>query len=97
MIRSALLVCLACAALATAQSQTSFQDAAWLWVMDQHTQLGIPDASIDIGPGRACLNVEKKPENLNWTAHFKTGPAGRVLVHDLPQQFSCRVLDMRSP
>jgi hypothetical protein len=59
--------------------------------MDQHTTLGVPGASIDIGPGKECLKIEKASGNVTWTAHYRTGPAGRVLIDGLPQQFSCRV------
>jgi hypothetical protein len=59
--------------------------------MDQHTTLGVAGASIDIGPGKECLKVEKTSGNVTWTAHYRTGPGGRVLIDGLPQQFSCRV------
>jgi hypothetical protein len=76
---------------ASAQRRDAGQERTWLWVMDQHTALGVPRASIDIGTGKECLKGEKTSENVTWTAHYRTGPAGRVLIDRLPQQFSCRV------
>jgi hypothetical protein len=86
-----LALCLFGVACGAAQTRDAGQGATWLWVMDQHTALGVPGASIDIGPGKECLKVEKTSPSVTWTAHYTTGPAGRVLIAGLPQQFSCRV------
>ncbi|MFL6351958.1 MAG: hypothetical protein ACJ74Z_08930 [Bryobacteraceae bacterium] len=51
----------------------------------------MPGASVDFGPGNACLSVEKAKEPVVWTAQYKTGSAGRVLIAPLPRQFSCRI------
>jgi hypothetical protein len=48
-------------------------------------------AFVDVGQGKECFKVEKNSGNVTWTAHYIAGPAGRVLVHGLPDQFSCRV------
>jgi hypothetical protein len=75
----------------TEQTNSPARHKSWLWVIDAYTHIGVPGASIDFGPGNACLSVEKPKEPVVWTAHFKTGPAGRVLIDPLPRQFSCRI------
>lgn len=90
-VYKAAIMYLLSAGLAGAQKPVAAEASIWLWVMDQSTELGVAVASVDIGPGKACLSVEKKSGNASWTAHYTTGPAGRVLVHGLPQQFSCRI------
>ncbi len=47
-------------------------------------------ASIEIGPGTACVGVSKLAD-AQWTARYVTEPAGRVLIQGLPREFSCRV------
>jgi hypothetical protein len=91
LVCKAVSLCFFCGACAGGQSRDARQEETWLWIIDQHTALGVPGASIDIGPGKECLKVEKTPGNVTWTAHYTTGPAGRILTHGLPQQFSCRV------
>jgi hypothetical protein len=72
--------------VALAQVPPANQKPTWLWAMDENTNIGIVGASVD-------LRTEKKTD---WTAHFLTGRAGRVLVHRpfycLPDGgVSCRV------
>ena len=83
-------LCLLWAAPTLAQSGRAEQEPTWLWVKDDHTHLGIAGVSVEIGPGRACLGPVKFAD-AKWTAHYVTGPAGRVLTHGLPGSFSCRV------
>jgi hypothetical protein len=78
-------------ACAAAQGRDAGKGPTWLWVRDQHTALGVAGAFVDIGMGKECLKGEKTSGNVTWTAHYRTGPAGRVLIDGLPQQFSCRV------
>jgi len=92
------LLCLICAPPICAQDGHGMEQTnsparhkSWLWVIDNDTQLGVAGASVDFGPGNACLSVEKPKEPVFWTAHYKTGPAGRVLIDPLPRQFSCRI------
>lgn len=75
---------------ASAQARDSRQAPTWLWVVDEETELGIAGAWVDTGPGRACLG-RTDAGAVNWSAHFKMGPAGRILTYGLPDQFSCRV------
>jgi len=62
----------------------------FLWVVDEGTGLGIPGAAVDVGPGKICVG---KPDNtwVSWTAHYVTGPAGRVESPPFFDWFSCRV------
>jgi hypothetical protein len=58
--------------------------------MDRGTNLGIPRASVEIGPGETCIG-RTGAAAANWSARYVTGPAGRVPIHGLPKKFSCRV------
>jgi hypothetical protein len=53
----------------------------WLWVQDDDTHVGIPDASVDIWP----------EGDRNAVAHYKTGRAGRLMIAGVPARFECRV------
>jgi len=83
-------LCLFAAPATLAQGRRTEPQQTWLWVIDQRTSLGIPGASVDIGPGATCLG-RAQLGHAKWTAHYVTGPAGRVLTQGLPQDFSCRV------
>src|SRR5437879_4467122 len=72
----------------SAQSRGSEPLPTWLWVIDWRTDLGISGASVEIGPGEICLG-RTDTAAANWTAHYVTGPAGRILTHGLPDEFSC--------
>jgi len=98
LVCESVLLCLVCAPPMRAQDRdrreqtnSPARNKSWLWVIDNYTRLGVPGASVDFGPGNACLSVEKPKEPVVWTAHYKTGPAGRVLIDPLPRQFSCRI------
>lgn len=65
-------------------------EPAFLWVIDQNTGLGVPGASVAIGPGKACVGLTD-PQIPNWTAHYVTDTAGRVSLQSRPSEFSCRV------
>lgn len=56
--------------VALAQVPPANQKPTWLWVMDANTNIGVVGASVDL----------RKDKNTDWTAHFITGRAGRVLV-----------------
>jgi hypothetical protein len=73
------------------QTNPPARHKSWLWVIDTYTHIGVAGASVDFGPGNACLSVEKSKRPGVWTAHYKTGSAGRVLIDPLPRQFSCRI------
>jgi len=45
---------------------------------------------VETGPGDSCLE-RTNTATANWTAHYVTGPAGRILTYRLPDKFSCRV------
>ena len=77
---------------ATEQTNLLGRPKAWLWVKDTYTGIGVAGASVDFGSGRACLSVEKPKEPVVWSAHYKTGPAGRVLIDPLGLRFSCRIV-----
>ena len=79
-----------CLPLPTARLYAAGHKPTWLWVRDEYTELGIPGASVDVGPEVRGGPMELAPET-KATAHYETGSAGRVLVYDLPKQFSCRV------
>ena len=72
----------------TSKSQTA--ERAWLWVLDDNTGLGVPGASVDVGPGNSCIGTTSKA-SVNWTAHYVTGPAGRAASQPFFEWFSCRV------
>ncbi len=76
--------------LASAVYTGSHTDQFFLWVVDDSTGLGVPGAAVDIGPGRNCVG---KPDHgdATWTAHYVTGPAGRVGTQAFFGWFSCRV------
>src|SRR5438552_13878174 len=73
-----------------AQVASKPAEPAYLWVLDQNTGLGVPGASVAIGPGTACVGLTD-PEIPNWTAHYVTNAVGRIPVRALPSRFSCRV------
>jgi len=77
-------------AVAQTQHHSNAEKARWLWVKDYITGIGVPTASVDIGPGDKCLGHTGLTD-VNWTAHYTTNAAGRVLVRGLPQKLSCRV------
>jgi hypothetical protein len=66
------------------------EPTTWLWVKDQQTELGVPGASVEIGPGERCLG-RVQVTDVNWVAHYLTGSAGRVRSDHLPKEFSRRV------
>src|SRR3954453_20058759 len=91
-------LCLICTAPILAQSGNAIErtnlpnrSKVWMWVKDTSTGIGVAGAAVDLGPGKACLSVEKRKETPVWTAHYRTGPAGRVLIDPLPGWFSCRI------
>lgn|GEM_PF-3566452 len=88
--RKVVVLFVLCLPFATLHLQAAEQEPRWLWVRDQYTELGISGASVDVGPGVRGGPMELSPES-KVTAHYQTGRAGRVLVHDLPDGFSCRV------
>jgi hypothetical protein len=57
--------------VALAQVSPANRKPTWLWVMDENTNIGIEGASVDL----------RKENETDWTAHFITGRAGRVLVN----------------
>lgn len=83
------LYILGCTAEA-AQRVASEPHPTWLWVKDWHSEIGIAGASVEIGPGSMCLG-QTKLADVKWTAHYVTGPAGRVKTNGIPQTFSCSV------
>jgi hypothetical protein len=92
------LLCFVCGLPMRAQKRGSTEETnspgrhkSWLWVIDTYTHIGVAGASVNFGPGNACLSVEKSKRPGIWTVHYKTGPAGRVLIDPLPRQFSCRI------
>ena len=96
MRRPPLLSVIVFAAIATVfaadtKRNSSADKPRWLWVKDYYTGLGIAHASVDIASGNKCLGQTKFAE-VNWTAHYVTDAAGRVLVHGLPDKLSCRVM-----
>lgn len=75
----------------TGETSSPARHKSWLWVIDNYTHIGVAGASVDFGPGNACLSVEKSKRPGIYTVHYKTGSAGRVLIDPLPRQFSCRI------
>ena len=73
-----------------AHGASSAPEPAFLWVVDQSTGLGVPVASVDIGPEKNCVGATDT-SNVRWTAHYVTGPAGRVASETYYDWFSCRV------
>jgi len=68
----------------------SQSERAFLWVVDESTGLGVPGATVDIGPGKDCVGALSSP-STTWTAHYVTGPAGRAKSRAFLDWFSCRV------
>ena len=68
----------------------SAREPVFLWVVDQNTGLGVPEVSVAIGPGKACVGLTD-PEIPNWSAHYLTDAAGRISLPSRPSEFSCRV------
>src|ERR1700679_1324284 len=93
-IRSLLVpVLLISACLSAAAGNPATADskqARWLWVKDYYSGLGVAGASVDIAPGDKCLG-QTNSADVKWAAHYVTDAAGRVLVHGLPEKFSCQV------
>ncbi len=68
--------------IALARTPAAHQKPTWLWVMDANTNIGIV--------GR--IRDSHKGGEPGWTAHYKTGRAGRVLVdRRLPNRLLFRV------
>ena len=78
------------AAHVSAEKGATVQEPFFLRVVDQNTGIGVPGASVAIGPGDACLGLTD-PQIFNWTAHYVTDAAGRISMPTLPLKFSCRV------
>lgn len=74
----------------TRHINTSLQPT-WLWIMDPETGLGVAGAAVDIAPGDKCLG-RTNATDVKWAAHYTTDSAGRVLVANLPEHLSCRVV-----